>query len=287
MLSRQLGSSLLLGLLAAAPALATADDPAALAEIDRLWSQRAEGASGAVASPAPVEAVLAACRRAIADNPDTLEARWRLMRALYFQGEYATAGNEAKKKVFDEGRKVGEEALALVRKEAGSEKGPVDLAPRMKGRRDVLACFFWSSVDWGKWALVFGKSAAVKQGAAAKIRDYATAVIAMDPLFENGGGYRVLGRLHHQTPSVPFFTGWASRTEALKNLRLAVQLSPGDFINRLYLAEAMWDYEKTKRSEARALLQALLKETPSPQAPVEERKVQEEATADLAAWTTS
>ena len=70
------------------------------------------------------------------------------------------------------------------------------------------------SVDWGKWALVFGKTAAVKQGAAAKIRDYAQAVILLDPAYDGGGGYRVLGRLHHQTPAVPFFTGWASRARS-------------------------------------------------------------------------
>src|SRR5258706_14250159 len=95
---------------------------------------------------------------------------------------------------------------------------PVELAPLFSGRRDVLASFFWASVDWGKWALAFGKSAAVKQGAAAKIRDYAAAVILMDPAFEEAGGYRVLGRLHHQTPAEPFFTGWASRADALGNL---------------------------------------------------------------------
>lgn len=281
----------LLSLLLAFPPLWGAEEAAPLAEADRLWATRAEGAEGAVAAPGPVDGVAAACRAAIAADPGSLEARWRLMRALYFKGEYATKGTDAQKAVFDEGRKVGEEALLLIRKSVPAPPGkslakadPVEIAPLAKGRGDVLACFFWAAVDWGKWALVFGKSAAVKQGAAAKIRDYAAAVIAMDPAYENGGGYRVLGRLHHQTPAVPFFTGWASRSEALRNLRLAVERAPHDFINRLYLAEAMWDYEKTKRSESRALLEALLKETPSEGAKVEERKVQEEAKADLVAW---
>jgi hypothetical protein len=278
-------------LLLCAPLLRAADeDP--IAEADRLWTLRAEGAKGPVAAAAPVDAVIAACRSAIAARPDSLEARWRLMRAIYFKGEYATSGNDAKKAVFDDGRKAGEEALGLIRRSVSGPDGkplakadPVELAQRAKGRSDVLGCFYWAAVDWGKWALVFGKMAAVKQGAAAKIRDYTTAAIGMDPAFENGGGYRVLGRLHHQTPAVPFFTGWASRSEALRNLRLAVERAPGDFINRLYLAEAMWDYEKTNRPQARALLSALLKETPSSAAPVEDRKVQQEAEADLVAWT--
>lgn len=276
-----------LGLVLLSAPLRAADETAALAEIDRLWTLRAEGAHGAAAAAAPIEAVITACREEIAARPASLAARWRLMRALYFKGEYATSANDAKKAIFDEGKKVGEEAFALIQKEARSTKGPVELVGAVRGRPDATACFFWSAVDWGKWALVFGKSAAVKQGAASKIRDYAQAVIALDPGYENGGGYRVLGRLHHQTPSVPFFTGWASRSEALKNLRLAVERAPDDFINRLYLAEAMWDYEKKRRPEAREILERLLKETPRPGLLVEERKVQEEAAAALSAWNAS
>lgn len=266
----------------------------ALADADLEWTRRAEGAPGPKAQAGPIDAAIAECRKALAEKPDSLEARWRLMRAFYFKGEYTTSNSEEQKKIFDDGKKVGEEALALVRKEAGAaakkpmtSASPVEIAPVLKGRADVLACFYWAAVDWGKWALVFGKTAAVKQGAAAKIRDYAAAVIAMDSAFEGGGGYRVLGRLHHQTPAIPFFTGWASRDEALKNLRLAVKASPTDFINRLYLAEAMWDYEKAKRPEARKMLEALTAETPSPDLLVEDRKTQEEARALLAKWRTS
>lgn len=273
---------------------------AELDEVDRLWKKRAEGSQGGRAANGPIDEVIATCRKAIQHDPSSLEARWRLMRALYFKGEYATADSAAKRIVFDSGRAAGEEALERIRSgvradASGSTSGsssarslltatPVELVPFVKGREAVTACFLWSGVDWGKWALVFGKSAAVKQGAAAKIRDLATAVIALDPAFEEGGGYRVLGRLHHQTPSVPFFTGWASRTEALKYLRLAFKTAPRNFINRQYLAEAMWDYEKTKRTEARAMLQALVQEKPSEEFPVEDRKSQEEARALLAAW---
>src|ERR1035437_3301256 len=133
-------------------------------------------------------------------------------------------------------------------------------------------------------ALVFGKTAAVRQGAAAKIRDYAEAVILLDPAYDSGGGYRVLGRLHHQTPAVPFFTGWASRSEALKNLRLAVEVGPHNLVGRQFLAEAMWDYEPGRRAEARAMLQKILAEALDPDFLVENRKTQEEAAQLLKDW---
>ncbi len=122
------------------------------------------------------------------------------------------------------------------------------------------------------------------EGAAAKIRDYAQAVILLDPAYDGGGGYRILGRLHHQTPSVPFLTGWASRTEALKNLRLAVAAGPRNFVGCQFLAEAIWDYEPDRHAEARALMRALVDDTPVPDSLVECRRSQEEAAAKLKEW---
>jgi hypothetical protein len=268
-----------------------ADEATALAAVDSAWSRRSEGAKGGSATGGAADAVVEAGRSAVAADPKSLAARWRLMRALYFKGEHATSGSEAKKTVFDEGKRLGEETLDLIRREAGAVAGkdlskatPVELVPWLKGRPDSTACFLWSGVNWGKWALVYGKTAAARQGAAAKIRDYATAVVRLDPLFEEGGGYRVLGRLHHQTPSIPFVTGWASRTEALTNLRLAVQTAPRNFVNRLYLAEAIRDYEKEKRPEARRLLETLVADTPTAALAVEDARAQEDARALLSAW---
>jgi hypothetical protein len=283
-------SLLLVPLATALSAVAQTPSPR-VAEADGLWDARAAGATGGAALAGPVDAVIAACKKGIAEAPGSLDLRWRLMRAYYFKGEYAAGDAPAQRAIFDEGKAAGEEALALIRKEAGARSGkplenasPVELVPFATGRPDAAEAFYWASVDWGKWAIAFGKTAAVKKGAATKIRDYATAVILLDPQLEGGGGYRVLGRLHHQTPSVPFLTGWASRDEALRNLRLAVKASPGDLINRLYLAEAMWDYESSRRDEARAALVTLIAAAPSPGFAVEDRKTQEVARAVLAGW---
>ena len=261
------------------------------AEIDRLWALRAEGSKGGHALPGPIDLTIDACRAAIAAEPETLESRWRLMRALYFKGEHTTDDSAAKRTLFDEGRTVAEQALSILRREAGRDAHrdlgkatPVQLVPYVKAIPAAVPSFLWASVDWGKWALVFGKSAAVKQGAAAKIRDYAQAVILLEPAYDGGGGYRVLGRLHHQTPAVPFLTGWASRGEALKNLRLAVEAGPRNLVGRQFLAEAMWDYESSRRAEARALLEKILGETPDPDYLVENRKTQEEAGQLLKEW---
>ena len=274
------------------PSLLSAEGPVPVtAEIDRLWALRADGSKGGHALPGPIDSAIDACRAAIAAEPESLESRWRLMRALYFKGEHTTDDSAAKRTLFDEGRTVAEQALSILRREAGrvahrdlGKATPVELVPHVKGNPAAVPSFLWASVDWGKWALVFGKSAAVKQGAAAKIRDYAQAVILLEPAYDGGGGYRVLGRLHHQTPAVPFLTGWASRGEALKNLRLAVEAGPRNLVGRQFLAEAIWDYESARRAEARALLEKILGETPDPEYLVENRKTQEEAGQLLKEW---
>ncbi|HSB62545.1 MAG TPA: hypothetical protein VLJ18_00205 [Thermoanaerobaculia bacterium] len=271
--------------------LAAAEPTPKPAEIDRLWALRAEGSTGGRALSGPIDLVIDACRAALAAEPDSLEVRWRLMRALYFKGEHTTNDNADKRTIFGEGRAIAEQTLAILRREAGREahrdltRGtPVELVPHVKGNAAAVPSFLWAAVDWGKWALAFGKMAAVKQGAAAKIRDYAQAVILLDPAYDGGGGYRVLGRLHHQTPAVPFFTGWASRAQALKNLRLAVEVGPQNLVGRQFLAEATWEYEPARRAEARAMLERILTETPDPDYLVENRKTQEEAAQLLKDW---
>jgi hypothetical protein len=281
-----------LALLCCLPAALAAKEPAPNpADIDGLWAVRAEGSTGGRAASAPIDLTIDACRAALAAEPESLEARWRLMRALYFKGEHTTDDATAKRAIFDEGRAAAEQSLAVLRREAGREghrdlarATPVELASYLKGNPSAVPSFLWAAVDWGKWALAFGKTAAVKQGAAAKIRDYAQAVILLDPAYDAGGGYRVLGRLHHQTPAVPFFTGWASRAEALKNLRLAVAAGPRNLVGRQFLAEAMWEYEPARRAEARAMLQKILAETPDPDYLVENRKTQEESANLLKDW---
>ena len=46
----------------------------------------------------------------------------------------------------------------------------------------------------------------------------------------------------------------------------------------------MWDYESSRRAEARALLEKILAETPDPDTLVEDRKTQEEARQLLKDW---
>lgn len=269
----------------------TSSPQSLIEEGDRHWSLRAGDPRNPETDSKEIDQAIAVYHQALEADPESLSVRWRLMRALFFKGEYLTEENETKKKIFNEGKTIGEEALHRIRIEASKRTGqpmdragPVDLAPVMKSSPDTVATFLWSSANWGEWALAYGKFQAVRQGAATKIRDLATAVSLMDPNYAEGGGYRVLGRLYHQTPYVPFVTGWASTKEAVGFLRHASEIGPHNSINRLYLAEVLWDLNKDSRNEAVKLLEDLIRDAPRPEFFVEDQAAQERARELLEQW---
>ena len=227
---------------------------------DAAWARRAEGSRGASAASQPVETAIAAYRKAVTADADDLEARWKLLRALRFKGAYVASSAADKKAVYSEARKVGDESLARLQTLAAKggiksiEKDKAETVAaalrRIDGAGELL---HWDAVAWGEWALVYGKMAAVRQGAADRIRRSATLAMLIDPKLERGGGARVLGRLHDQTPRVPFVTGWASSTEAVKLLRAALAVEPTDRLTKVFLAEAIVSAGGSK-DDARKLL---------------------------------
>jgi hypothetical protein len=261
-----------------------------VAEADALYLRRQEGRVGAKASPGMINQAIALYDKATAD-PHYVEARWKLMRALYFKGCYTGLDDDSKKAVFEKAKRVGDDAVAVLDsslEEKGIkgliEFGPEVLAGNLKDRSDAAPTFYWAAACWGQWAVASGKLEAARKGAADKIRDYGLTVVGLDPEFEEGGGYRIVGRLHDQAPWIPFITGWVSRDEALKYLRLANQVNARNFANRHFLAEALHRGDAKEQAEAVAIEEALLASSPSPQRLVEELSMQELARETLAAW---
>lgn len=261
-----------------------------IVEADQWYLRRQEGRVGAKASAGPINQAIAAYEKATAD-PDFVEARWKLMRALYFKGCYTGLDAESQAAIFEKAKRAGEEAIAILGTSLEKrgikgflELGPEALAGNLKDRSDAAPSYFWAAASWGQWALASGKIEAARKGAAEKVRDYGLTVIGIDPEFEEGGGYRIVGRLNDQAPWIPFITGWVSRDEALKYLRLAMKQNGHNFVNRHFYAEALHRGDAKEQAEAVALEQGLIGDAPSPQRLVEELSIQELARQNLAAW---
>lgn len=277
-------SSLLVASLSVA---AEADVSESIARGDQSYSQRAEGHRGRQASTEPIQQAIDAYSEALATDPENLEARWKLLRALYFQGEFVLDDDEARLELFERGREIGDVGRQQIENHYDLPDDSLEMKPNEVADtigRDTLAAeiYFWSSTHWGLWGRYRGKIAAARQGVATKIRKFAEIVILLDEEIENAGGHRVLGRLHAEAPKIPLVTGWISRDKAISELRRALELAPEDLLTNLFLAEALLEFRSEKRQEALDLLQAIAASEPSQAWRVEDTKTIEDAKALLA-----
>jgi tetratricopeptide (TPR) repeat protein len=267
---------------------------AALAQIgdgDQHWAARATGHQGGRAAAAEVDAAIAAYQRAVAQYPNDLEPRWKLLRAIRFKGAYVASTSADKKSVYAMGKKAGEDAVALIDRQLtakglrsvskATEKEVADAARSIPGAAEV---FQWDAANWGEWALAYGKMAAVREGAADRIRREATIAMLIDPNTEGGGPARILGRLHDETPHIPFLTGWASTREAVKFLNDALRIDPTNKVTRVFLAEAMVDNNSNTKPQAVQMLRELIASPNNPEYEVEQAAAQDDARALLKEW---
>lgn len=259
---------------------------AQVADGDRHYANRAEGAQGARARTEPIDAAIAAYERAVAANANDLEAHWKLLRAIRFKGAYVASGVDQKKQIYSTAKAAGGKALAAANRTLGvtatTPEKQVALAARpVPGAAEV---YLWDAINWGEWALAYGKMAAARQGAADQIRRGATIAWLASPNLEDGAPSRVLGRLHDQTPRIPFVTGWASSKEALRFLGESQKIAPANKLTLVFLAEAMVSNDASKKAQAVQILRTVISAPNHPAYSVEDAAAVEDAKGLLRKW---
>lgn len=261
----------------------------AVAAGDAAWARRAEGHQGDRAATGPINQAVAAYERAVKERPDRLEAYWKLLRALYYKGEFAVQGKEARQQVFGRGREVVEAALDQIGRRVGGRKKLDELPPprvarllaQAPGLPEAPYIYLYGGIHWGLWGDAYGRLAAARQGVGDKVRRYGEVTLALDERFQEAGARRLLGRLHTLAPKVPLFTGWVDRGQAVSHLRRAVALAPDNLYNQVYLADALLQHRPDKAAEAREILRRVLQKKPDPEEVVEDERALAEARALL------
>lgn len=263
----------------------------ALAEGDGHWLNRAEGSNRGHAAAGPIDAAIAAYQKDASARPDAIEPRWKLLRALRFKGAYVAKTAEEKKAVYSRAKSVGEDAIRVVNRalaargvrspDKAGENEIAKVARQVPGAAEV---YVWDAVNWGEWALAYGKMAAARQGAADRIRRHAGIAHAIDPRLEGGTPARVLGRLHDQTPRIPFITGWASQKEAVRFLRESLKVDPANKITIVFLAEALVADDAKAKEKAVQMLRAAVAAPDDPDYRVEQAAAADDARALLKKW---
>ncbi len=253
------------------------------ARADAAWAGRADGATPDVVPRGPVLEAIEGYRAMLAAAPDRLDVRIKLLRAIVFLGEYATPESADRKPIFEDGRLVFEDGIAQLEKNLGvalAKRGPEELPALLAGTPDAGALYFYGALQWGFLGRYFGKMASLRQGLARKIRDLGETAILLDPRYDGGAGYRLIGRLHAEAPRVPLVTGWVSHARAVQYLEKALELGPQEPLNRLFLAEAYLD-DRTRRAKAIELLREAAAMPPRPELELEDRRASRDAAALL------
>jgi tetratricopeptide (TPR) repeat protein len=264
-----------------------------LARGDSAWARRAEGERDERPLPGPILDAVRSYESALTARPESLEARWKLLRALYFAGYFAFQDEEEeKRRIFDRARDVSEEGLDLLARKVGSglrleEMDPGAIASRLEtasvSPSDVARVYFWSAINWGAWSRTVGLLSAVRQGVANRLFRYTRITIALESGYDDGGAFRLLGRLHAELPRVPFVSGWVDRDQALPLVERAYSLAPANPGNRLLLALTLLDLAPEQRAEALDLLKQVEALTPRPSMRIEDLAMRREARDRLAA----
>jgi hypothetical protein len=261
-------------------------DPDGVAEAllagDAHYARRAEGASGGRALPFHADGAIVEYRRALVLDPQSTDVRLRLMRAIFFRTGFCGPMNGREKvPLLDEAKKVAEEAVARLDADTGRSKGRIP-AGAAGHTSSAAEPYLWAAVSWGQWA-VFHRLSGAWQGAPKRIRDLAEAVLSLDPDTAQAGAYIILGRLHCEAPRVPLLTRWVSREKGLGFLRQGLARAPDNQALVYFLAEALLKRDKTRRDQARALLQRCAAAPPRPDFLVEDAHYAELARERLAA----
>jgi tetratricopeptide (TPR) repeat protein len=220
----------------------------ALEQGHAAYDRRAEGSVEDHAQAGPIDEAIAFFEEALKDPATEEEAALYLLKCYYFRGKYVDSDEEAQKADFQRGKKLGETYIA---------KYPESAAIR-----------YWYLANLGSWAEVYGIFAAAKEGVADIMREHSERIIQLDPEYQNGGGYFMLGAVHYKSPYIPFFLSWPDNDEAVTYLQKAVSIGEATPNQKVYLAQAL--YKDGQKATALELLEEVANMTPSADEPVED-----------------
>lgn len=266
------------------PAKAPAGEDLAMG--DRAWAQRAEGHHGSRAAPEPIQNAINAYVRVLDAAPENLEARWKLLRAFYFKGEFVLENDNERLALFKTGREIAEAGRLQIESDYGLsgsifKMSPAEVVQAVGNQANVAEFCFWATANWGLWGQYSGKLISALAGLVYKLRQFAEIMVLMDESVENGGGHRLLGQLNARVPRLPFFTWWVDHDLAISELRLSLQVAPNSLLSKIFLAEALLKFRPAMKKEALSLLQNIVQSDPDPDRLVEDLRVIEDARALL------
>lgn len=167
--------------------------------------------------PARAREALEIFRALRVEDPLDPEAAWHSAMACYYVGIRLETTDEARLKLYAEGRDAGKRAWERARE--------------LKAK--CAPCSFWTAINMA----LYGQTAGILKMAFSlnEIQDLLKASLADDPAYAWGGAYRLLGTIQWKLPGV--FGG--SDRRAREYFERAVAIAPDEPLQRLFLARLL------------------------------------------------
>ena len=255
-----------------------------LARGDLAWARRADGQVDGKAAPEPIRAAVDAYAAAVAVEPRSLEASWKLLRALRFSASFATDDVTARRRTYERANDESERALALLAerfddRERLSDATPDELRAFLapEDARNAARLYFWSAINLGEWSRIAGLVEAMRAGVPTRLHDDALRSLALDSDVEQGGAIRLLSRLHAEVPRLPLVSSWVDRAQAVPLAETAVRRYPQHPWNFYVLGLAILDTAPKRRVEGLSLLERTSTLAPRPDHLVEDTAIRKAA----------
>ena len=205
------------------------------------YNKRHEGCIEDRANPMQIEMAITYFENVLSNKTNKKEAALYLLKSYYFKGKFAEEDRALKKKILKKGKDFG---LGLI------EEFP-----------NSIECRYWYLVNLGSWAEEYGIFAAAKEGVADQMKYHSEKIISLNPEYENGAGYLLLGAVHYKAPYIPFILSWPNNKEAIKYLQLAHNTGNVEIAQMVYLSQAL--HKGKRKDEAIILIDKAMNIVPS------------------------
>jgi len=209
---------------------------------DLYYALRAQDSKDNMAVEKNVKESINYYNLALKDSSTKQEAAWKLLRAYYFLGCFATPDLKKRVHLFEKAKKEGKTFFNAYPKD-------VEIA-------------YWYSVNLGLWASLVNPAIALKAGSIKETREIAKMLIGQVASNKEAAarGHQILGKMHQKLPSIVFVTGWVKRDSAEYHYKKSLILNPSDWGTRLFLAE--YYKENSREKEMEELLKPALAKRP-------------------------
>ena len=219
------------------------------------YENRASGAIGTKAEPSNINQAITYFERAVKITANEEEATVYLLKSYYYKGTFVVTDHDERKAIYNQGKDLAEKMIV---------KYPNSVPLR-----------YWYLTCLGKWSEMYGIFTAAKEGVAGVMKAHSETIIDLDPEYNHGGGYFMLGAVHYKSPYIPFILSWPTNDDAIFWLKKAVNTGEATPVQKNYLSKAL--YKDKQENAAIRLVKEVISTSPDTDFLVEDRYEIEEA----------